>query len=220
MKCGGDVNPLKLMLFDWLLLAMKKIVIPAHAKGLIFDCDGTIADTMPLHYQSYLDALGPAGKHFSVEMFYEMAGVPAEPVMEELNKRFGVGIDARKVAEEKERLFGERLHHAGSIEAVEQVIHDNHGRLPMAVASGGTRDNITRTLDVLGLTSCFQAMVSADDVERGKPNPDIFLEAARLIGVDPKDCVVFEDADMGIQAAKAAGMEWIDVRGYSEPIKS
>ncbi len=172
---------------------------------------------MPLHYQAYLDALGPAAPHFTKEIFYELAGVPAVPVMEELNTRFNAGIDAEKVAEEKERLFGERLHHVASIEAVEQVIHDYHGKLPMAVASGGTRYNITRTLEILELLPYFDAMVSADEVENGKPAPDIFLEAARLLGVDPKDCIVFEDADMGIQAAKAAGMEWVDVREYSDP---
>lgn len=193
---------------------MKKIEIPAQVKGLIFDCDGTIADTMPLHYQSYLDALGPAGEHFSKDMFFELAGVPAEPVMEELNKRFDVGIDAKQVAEEKERLFGERLHRAASVEAVEQVIREYHGKLPMAVASGGTGDNIRRTLKVLDLASFFDVMVSADDVENGKPSPDIFLEAARRMGVEPEYCLVFEDADMGIKAARAAGMKWVDVREY------
>jgi len=193
---------------------MEKIIIPGHVKGLIFDCDGTIADTMPLHYKAYVDALGPVnGPHFTYDIFLELAGVPAAPVMQILKDRFNLDLDPEKVADEKEQLFGEVIHHVTAIEAVEQVVHEYYGKLPMAVASGGTRENITRTIELLNLTKYFEAMVSADEVPNGKPEPDIFLEAARLIGVDPQHCLVFEDADMGIKAAKAAGMAWVDVRG-------
>jgi len=193
---------------------MEKIIIPGHIKGLIFDCDGTIADTMPLHYKAYMEALGPVnGPKFTYDMFLELAGVPAVPVMQILKDRFNLDLDPQKVADEKEERFGEVIHHVTAIEAVEQVVRDYYGKLPMAVASGGTRENITRTIELLKLTKYFDAMVSADEVPNGKPEPDIFLEAARLIGVDPKDCLVFEDADMGIKAAKAAGMAWVDVRG-------
>ncbi len=195
---------------------MNKIVIPPNVKGLIFDCDGTIADTMPLHYKAYCEALGEDAQYFTDTVFYKMAGVPCVDVLEKLKSDHNLAFEAQVMADTKERLFGDIMHHVTAIEAVEQVIKDYHGRLPMAVASGGTRENITKTLEILELLPYFDAMVSADEVPNGKPAPDIFLEAARLIGVAPEDCLVFEDADMGIKAAEAAGMEWVDVRdGYA-----
>lgn len=193
---------------------MDKIIIPPDIEGLIFDCDGTIADTMPLHLKAYQDALGEAAPLFTSEMFYDLAGVPAVHVLDILKKKFALDFDAETVAEEKEKHFGEMLHKVTSICAVEQVIHDYHGKMPMAIASGGTRENILRTIQVIGLGTCFDAIVSADEVSNGKPAPDIFLQAAKLINIDPAKCLVFEDADMGIKAAQSAGMQWIDVRAF------
>ena len=186
--------------------------IPIDLQALIFDCDGTIADTMPLHYEAYREALGEDAIHLTPEMFYAMAGVPAAPFMQALKDKYTLSFDAVAVAEHKEKLFGEILHHVKAIESVEKVIQQYHGKLPMAVASGGTRDNITRILEHLGLLSLFDCIITADEVPNGKPEPDIFLLAARKMGAEPRHCLVFEDADMGIKAAKAAGMHWIDVR--------
>lgn len=186
--------------------------IPTGVKALIFDCDGTIADTMPLHYEAYRDALGADAAHLTPEYFYAMAGVPAVPFMQALKDAHGLAYDAEAVAENKEKLFGDILHSVRSIESVEAVIHQYHGRLPMAVASGGTRENITRILEHLNLLSFFQGVITADEVPNGKPAPDIFLRAADVMKVPPELCLVFEDADMGIRAAEAAGMRWIDVR--------
>lgn len=192
----------------------KTFEISDHIKALIFDCDGTLADTMPLHFRSYGEALGDNAKWFTEEIFYEQAGVPAEQVMELLRDKFDLKIDAQLVARQKEELFGEYLHQVTAIKPVEQIAHEYHGRLPMAVASGGTTENVVRTLELLGLRGLFGAVVSADDVENGKPAPDMFLEAARRMGVTAGECLVFEDGDKGIEAAVAAGMEWVDVRGW------
>ena len=197
-------------------MSMKKIVIPSNIKGLIFDCDGTIADTMPIHYQAYMNALGENGRFFTQEMFYDLAGVPAVPVMEILKGKYSLEIDPQQIADEKEREFQNLLHEVDSIEAVENVIKEYHGKLPMIVASGGTRENIERTLKLVELDKYFDHILSADEVPNGKPAPDIFLTAAHRIGIEPKDCLVFEDADMGIRAAEAAGMQWVDVRKTSE----
>jgi HAD superfamily hydrolase (TIGR01549 family) len=170
---------------------------------------------MPLHYKAYQQALGDAASFFTTQMFYDLAGVPAPKVMEILKSRFSLDFDPQVVADEKEKRFGDIMHHVTAIEAVEQVIHDYHGKLPMAVASGGTRDNIVKTLELLDLTKYFEVVVSADEISNGKPAPDIFLEAARQLNAQPGDCLVFEDADMGIRAAESAGMQWVDVRAVS-----
>lgn len=169
---------------------------------------------MPLHYEAYQKAMGEAGAFLTHELFYGLAGVPAVPFLQTIKDKYKLQYDAEKVAAHKEQLYGEALHHVASIEAVEQVIRDYHGMLPMAVASGGTRDNIERTLELLGLLPFFEVIVSADEVPNGKPRPDIFLEAARQIGVPPAKCLVFEDAEMGIKAAQAAGMDYVDVRTW------
>lgn len=197
------------------IISMDKITVPPNIEGLIFDCDGTIADTMPLHFKAYQDALGPASPFFTIEMFYHMAGVPAVKILELLKRQHSLDYDAETVAAEKEKYFGEMLHKVTSIAAVEQVIHHYHGVLPMVIASGGTRENILRTIQVIGLATCFDAIVSADEVPNGKPAPDIFLQAAKLINIDPAKCLVFEDADMGIKAAQSAGMQYIDVRTFT-----
>ncbi len=188
------------------------IHIPEETRGLIFDCDGTLADTMPLHYQAWVGALQEHNAIFPEAMFYEMAGIPTRRIIELLNERHGYTIPVDAATERKERLFLERLPLVTAIEPVTTVVRENHGRLPMAVATGGTRAICTKTLSALGLLEHFQAIVTADDVEHGKPAPDIFLEAARRISVPPECCLAFEDADLGVQSARAAGMQVVDIR--------
>lgn len=193
---------------------MKNFVIPAGIKGLIFDCDGTIADTMPLHYEAYVKVLGEAARYFTKQMFFDQAGVPAEPTMELLRKKYNLQFDAAKVAHEKEKLYGRMLQHVKSVAAVEAIVREQAGKMPMAVASGGTLENVKKTLDIVGLANFFQAVVSVEEVQHGKPAPDMFLEAARRMDVPPEQCLVFEDAVMGFEAADAAGMQWVDVRPW------
>ena len=188
------------------------IEIPPHIRGLVFDCDGTIADTMPAHYKAWVQALGEHNVEFPEAMFYEMGGIPTPRIIELLNERHGHDMPVMETVEYKESLFEKLIPQVMPIEPVVNVIREYDGKLPMAVATGGFRHICHKTLDVLGLRHKFKAIVTAEDVTHGKPSPDIFLEAARQLGVDPKLCLAFEDANLGVQAAEAAGMQVVDVR--------
>jgi HAD superfamily hydrolase (TIGR01509 family) len=188
------------------------IIIPPGTLGLVFDCDGTIADTMPLHYTAWLAALKNHGHDFPEAMFYEMAGIPTVKIIELLNERHGWSMPVQETAEKKEALFIASIPQVKPIDSVVKVIRDYAGKLPMAVATGGTRAICVKTLEAMKLLHFFQDLVTADDVEHGKPAPDIFLEAARRLKVAPSACCAFEDAELGLQSARAAGMHVIDVR--------
>ena len=188
------------------------IQIPPHIRGLVFDCDGTIADTMPAHYKAWLEALGPHGVEFPEALFYEMGGIPTPRIVELLNERHGHALPVEATASHKERLFERFIPEVMPVEPIVEVIRRYEGELPMAVATGGMRHICRKTLSVLGLLEKFKAIVTAEDVTHGKPAPDIYLEAARRLGVDPALCMAFEDATPGVQAAEGAGMAVIDVR--------
>ena len=190
------------------------VEIPPHIRGLVFDCDGTIADTMPLHYQAWVRALREHQAEFPEAMFYEMAGIPTVRIIEILNERHGYDIPVQEAADQKEALYVALVDQVEPIEPVVQLVRAYAGRLPMAVATGATRAICSKTLRSLHLLEHFQAIVTADDVRHGKPAPDIFLEAARRLGVKPDECYAFEDADLGLQAARAAGMVAVDIRPH------
>ncbi len=186
--------------------------LPEFIKGLIFDCDGTVADTMPLHYQAWVEALGQHGVEFPEALFYEMAGIPTPRIIEILNERHGHQMPVQETAIAKDSLYEQLIPRVSVISPVVDIIKQYHSKLPMAVATGGTRGVVTKTLNALGLMHYFDTLVTADDVVHGKPAPDIFLEAARRIGVAPENCCGFEDAELGLQAIKAAGMFAVDIR--------
>jgi beta-phosphoglucomutase family hydrolase len=186
---------------------------PAGTRGLIFDCDGTLADTMPVHYVAWTAMLNRYGIPFPETRFYELGGVPTAQIIRILSKETGVAVtDVDRMVQEKESAFLENLHCVQPVEKVIAAAAEYRGKLPLAVASGGYRDTITRTLDALGIRDWFDAMVTAEDTVRHKPEPDVFLEAARRLAVSPTACVVFEDTDIGLLAARRAGMVAIDVR--------
>jgi beta-phosphoglucomutase family hydrolase len=189
-------------------------LIDETIKGLVFDCDGTIADTMPLHYEAWVAALGEYGVEFPEAMFYEMAGIPSARIIEILNERHGHSMPVQETADYKEGLYLKLIPRVRPIEPVVELVERYAGRLPMAVATGGTRAICTKTLASLDLLQHFREIVTADDVKHGKPAPDIFLEAARRLGVAAEACVAFEDADLGVRAAREAGMRVVDVRQW------
>ena len=189
-----------------------KIAPPEPFSALIFDCDGTLADTMPGHFTAWVAALRAGGGDISEQQFYSLAGVTSAAIIETLNKEHGYRLDVAETVEAKEALYVEALHEVQEIKAVADIARAYHGKVPMAVASGGLRDVVHATLDTLGLRSLFNAVVAAEDVVHGKPAPDVFLQAAALLGVAPAGCIVYEDGDPGIVAAHAAGMRVIDVR--------
>ncbi len=188
---------------------------PAGTAGLIFDCDGTLADTMPAHYKAWTAMLGRHGIPFPEPRFYAMGGMPTAQIIRVLAGEVGVALtDVDAMVHEKEQGFLTHLDAITPIEPVLAIAASYRGKLPIAVASGGYRDTITRTLDRLAIRDWFDALVTAEDTTRHKPEPDVFLEAARRLGVVAAGCVVFEDTDIGLEAAKRAGMAGIDVRGW------
>jgi beta-phosphoglucomutase-like phosphatase (HAD superfamily) len=180
--------------------------------GLIFDCDGTLTDSMPLHYVAWVKALSLYGLEFPESRFYAMGGIPTGKIIETLSAEQGIFVDVAKVGEEKEQLFLLNLTDVGPNEPVCQIARNHYRRLPMAVASGGSRAIVLDQLMSIALAAVFDAIVGAEDTLLHKPNPDVFLEAARRIDVTPRKCLVFEDTDIGIEAACRAGMDYVDVR--------
>jgi len=189
--------------------------------GFIFDCDGTLADTMPLHYQAWNETLAvKLGRpsDFTESMFYHFGGMPARQIIERLNHDFGYGLPVEQTAHEKETRFVELLPGIGPVQEVIDVLNRLSPDAKVAVASGGLTEIVRETLQFLGLSvgpnEKIKFLIGSDQVTHGKPHPELFLRSAELLGVEPKRCLVFEDAEPGFLAAKAAGMDYIDVRPF------
>jgi len=185
-------------------------------RALIFDCDGTLAHTMPVHWEAWKEVSARHGLQFPEERFYALGGVPTRDIVRMLATEQGrPDIDPLKFAAEKEAAYFERFAHVGPVEEVIAIAEAHRGRIPMGVASGGSRHAITRVLSHLGILDWFGAVVTNEDVVHQKPAPDIFLEAARRLGVEPQYCRAFEDTDLGLEAIRAAGMDAVDIRHHT-----
>jgi len=180
--------------------------------GLIFDCDGTLADTMPLHWRAWQVIAKKYKLHFPEDRFYALGGVPSRDILKMLAQEQGVTLDHIQAGHEKENAYLPLMAEVEPIHAVVEIAQANFGKIPMAVASGGTQPIIVQVLEHLKIRHLFGAVVTSEMVTNQKPAPDIFLEAARRIGVDPKSCRGYEDTDLGMTAIRAAGMEAVDVR--------
>lgn len=185
--------------------------------ALIFDCDGTLTDSMPLHYIAWREVLTRHGIPFDEDRFYALGGMPTDKIIAMLAAENNIELDPLAVAHEKEQAFLDHLHLLEEIPAVTKIVREQRGRLKMAVASGGFRSVVARQLSQIGLTDWFDTVVAAEDTKRHKPEPDVFLEAARRLDVPPARCQVYEDSDLGIEAARRAGMSWFDVRSVHRP---
>ena len=186
------------------------------AKGLIFDIDGTICDTMPVHFIAWRETAAEHGIDFTPELFIEVTGVPAFQTSEYLKKKFNADFDAMEFTLRKEERYEQNMYKAKPIEPVVRLIRENKGKIPMACGTGGSQYLAWKTLEIAGVRDCFDHVVAAEDVVNHKPFPDTFLKAAELIGVQPADCEVFEDGELGLQAAARAGMRAVDVTHYYE----
>ena len=180
-------------------------------KAYLFDCDGTIADSMPLHYVAWKKALGEWSCTFDEELFYAWGGRPTADIISALNERQGLSMPVENVSRRKEDLYLELLPQLQAVPDVLELIQAEHGRIPFAVVSGGTRDSVRASLASLRLLDRFDTLVCAEDYAKGKPDPEAFLLAAARLGVAPAACLVFEDTDIGIQAARAAGMASVKI---------
>lgn len=191
-----------------------RLDIPAgDFAGFIFDCDGTLVDTMPLHYRAWNIAMQRSGLRGELdeEFFYSLGGVPTRRVAELLGAHYGLGLDPDRVFVEKEEIFLELGGELRVIPAVVEFARAAARRAPVSVASGGPKPIVRLTLERTGLADLFPIVVTPEDVARGKPAPDMFLLAAERMGVEPGRCLVFEDAEPGYRAAEAAGMRWVRV---------
>lgn len=180
-------------------------------RAYLFDLDGTIADSMPLHFRSWTQAVEEGGGTFPEDVFYSWGGIPLPRTVEMLNERFGYKLPPLKTAQRKEQLYLAAMAEVKPVASVVAHIEAQHGKIPLAVVSGSPRESIVRTLTTLKLLDRFDLLVGAEDYTHGKPNPEPFLVAAERLKVAPADCLVFEDADLGIQAAEAAGMASVRV---------
>jgi beta-phosphoglucomutase family hydrolase len=180
-------------------------------RAYLFDCDGTIADSMPLHYIAWKKVLGEWNCEFAEELFYAWGGMPIAEIIATLNKRNGLRMPVAAVCRRKEDLYLELLPQLKVVPNVLEHIEAQHGRIPFAVVSGSTRESVTASLSSLKLLDRFDTLVCAGDYQKGKPDPEAFLLAAERLGVRPEACLVFEDTEMGIQAATAAGMASVRV---------
>ena len=181
-------------------------------KGLILDCVGTLADTMPLHWRAWQVITNKYKLRFPEDRFYSLGGVPSRDILKMLAEEQAVTLDHLAAAHEKENTYLPLMAEVEPIYAVVEIVRANHGKIPMAVASGGTQPIIIGVLEHLKIRHLFDAVVTSEMVQNQKPAPDIFLEAARRIGVDPKFCRAYEDTDLGLQAIRSAGMDAVDVR--------
>lgn len=184
---------------------------PGEFAAYLFDCDGTIVDSMPLHYLAWQRALEEWGCEFPEDLFYAWGGRPTADIIVALNEQQGLAMPVASVVERRESYYQELLPQLAAVPEVLAHIHDAHRRVPFAVVSGSTRASVTASLNALGILDRFDVLVCADDYTRAKPDPEAFLLAAEQLGVPPESCLVFEDTDLGIQAATAAGMASVRV---------
>jgi len=187
--------------------------------AILFDCDGTLADTMPAHYRAWLAVTEPHGIPFDEDRFYSLGGRPTRDILSTLAGEAGVAIDLDGAAVRKEEVFLSQLEGILPIGPVVEVVRRCHGVVPMAVVTGGYRDVCQRILGRLGLADSFVTIVASEDTARHKPDPEPFLEAAGRLQVRAERCLVWEDSGLGIEAARRAGMHWVDVRSFHTPTR-
>ena len=188
------------------------IPFPTDTEALLFDCDGTLVDSMPIHVEAWHETMLDRGIALPEGFIDHRAGMTATAIAHSINVEFGVEFDLQAIADEKEARYEARMHEVEPIDAVLATARAYHSRLAMAVVSGSMRRLVIASLETIGAIDLFSVFVTSDDPVAPKPSPEIFLEAARQLSVAPNKCHVFEDGDAGIVGAREAGMTWTDVR--------
>jgi HAD superfamily hydrolase (TIGR01509 family) len=191
---------------------MSRIETPEYIRGLIFDCDGTLVDSMPLHMRGWEHVITKQGGIWDFDFFFSRKGTPEERLVDLYNLHFGVMLNPQETVRSKHEFFKNFTVELKPIPEVIDVVERFSGKMPMAVASGGVMEIVSLELEALGIKDSFKVILTADDHIKPKPAPDIFLEAARRLGIEPANCQVFEDGDLGLEAARLAGMLATDIR--------
>ena len=191
---------------------MSRIEVPDFVKGLIFDCDGTLVDSMPLHMKAWEHVITSNGGQWDSEFFHSKKGMPEAKIVALYNSEFALALDPVDIVSTKHKYFRAHASEFKPIPHVVDVVLRYRDILPMAVVSGGIREIVELELEALQIIGCFKAILTADDGIKPKPAPDIFLEAARRLGIPPEHCQVFEDGDLGLTGARQAGMLATDIR--------
>ncbi len=181
--------------------------------GYIFDCDGTLADTMPMHHAAWNHSLKVAGAtfEFPYALMCQWGGKSMRHTLEDLNRMHACSLDLQTVRKAQAEFFSQGTFQIKPVEPIVAIARSLHGKFPIAVASGGQKAHVFETLKTIGVDSIFNVVVTQEDVVNNKPAPDIFLLAAKKMGVEPSECLVYEDSPTGISAAMSAGMDYIKV---------
>jgi beta-phosphoglucomutase family hydrolase len=188
-------------------------IIDENVKALIFDIDGTLADTMQVHYSAWRTVCEKIGFEYPMHVYNELAGIPTVKIVQILNDKFGLSFDDNTIRE-KEDAFINMISEIKPIIPVINIAMEYKDKMPISCGTGGRRDIALLTLKPVELENFFNIIVASEDVEHHKPFPDTFLKCAELMKVNPRDCLVFEDGDLGIEAARRAGMKCINVHQY------
>lgn len=190
------------------------IEIKKGVEGLIFDVDGTLVDSMPMHYAAWRDIIERYKIDYTRELFEAYAGKSTIEIVKILNQKFGTSMIPEEIVAEKSRYFLNTVKDLKPIQAAVDIVKKYHGIIPLAAGTGGNRKHVELELEVTGLSKYFPVIVTAEDVKNHKPAPDTFLRCAELINVNPTNCQVFEDAVLGLEAADNAGMIATDIRPF------
>ena len=185
-------------------------------RALIFDCDGTLVNSLGLYAVAWPAGLRSTGHAMEASWYLERGGVSGDMLMDAFEQEVGQTLDRAQVMKAVWAAYSAGIDDLTEVEAVTAIAREFHGKLPMAVASSGPSDFVRLSLKSRGLDVLFDTIVTVEDVAKAKPAPDLFLEAARRLGVPPQDCLVFEDSIQGVQAARAAGCSVIDVRELAD----
>lgn len=196
-------------------LKHQKISIPQSVKGIIFDLDGTLIDSMPIHFEAYCHVLSSYGVEYDWETFTGWAGIPSDRTFQLIKEKYDVkDLDVQQACDDKRRYYSLNAGNASVIEPVFQIARENFGEKSMSIGTGSHYEMASKSIKELGLDKYISILVTYEDVKNPKPHPDTFLRCAELMELSPSDCIVLEDGIQGIRAAEAAGMAVIDVRDY------
>lgn len=188
--------------------------VDPKARGLIFDIDGTLADTMPTHYQSWRQVAERYGFDYPESLFYKLSGMPTGDIIAYINEHQRMNLNPEEVVRVKNEAYLMLNSGIRVIGPVFKIVEENYGKMPMALGTGEYRNIALVNIKITGLDRYFDKIVTADDVTNSKPDPETFLKCAHLINVPPEFCQVFEDGGAGLEAARRAGMIVTDVRPF------